>query len=493
MKKSLIAATIGSIGLVATSLVQLPAQASTAAVTDGLLTWNISECAFSGAFVTPANSATDSCKSIRETQVTAGNVAKGSTGWTFSSGTGTREDDGTLSLDFTGRVQLGNTNLGNYSIALVDPHVNVTSEGTGSIQAKVAVKNPGASNETFVTDSETDQPRLVTIVDLPSVPGTAKFDATPAWDGVGEPNATAPLDGKQFNPDFVNALPASMQNWFRASSSAAATASRGDYNPLKAPGVVTVDARSWNPTVTVTGAEGLTTKGTQEITVNGSGFNPNKQGGAVAGLYVVFGPNPNEVTNGFTDSEIYGAAAYLPAGPDADGNFSTKLTVSGKYTDSHSTVWDGSKTQLGVSTWAAHTRATTAWDSFTGIDVAAAPESSPTPTTPTPTPGPSKGVVLKKPSKVTKVTVGKYKKAKKTVKVSWSAPAKAKDRAPVTRYLIRVSKANKSSKFGKWIVVKSPSRTIASLSKTKAYWVQIVADSSAGRSPVVKVKLKSKG
>lgn len=454
-----LAVTAGTLGFSASAAFAAPT-----GIVGASLTWKVHECAFSGAFVTTANSATDSCKSIREDQATTGNVSKVADGWQFSNGTGKYDSaNGATTLNFTGSVRLGNTSQGNYYIELTDPTVSVDSAGDGSLTARVVVKSPGSA-------PATDRGR-VEIVDLPSVPNATTWSVTPPWAGVGAPDSTAPLDGKQFAPAFVDLLDASMRNWFRASSSAEATVSRSEYNSLKTPSPVAINftQAAWTPALQITNAENLQPGETRTIGVHGTGFDPGKQGGAVAGMYVVFGPNPAATTNGYTDPNMYGAAAYLPAGPNSNGEFSTTLTITGNYTDSNGQAWSPASTTLGVSVWAAHTRQTTAWDAFTPMSFA----------TPAPTPQPA--TPAKKPRKVKAAKVSKVSGNKVTVK--WTKPAGA------SSFKVRLSKRNKAGKFNSWVTVTGNKAVLKGVKKRGTYRVQIRAINEAGASQTVTLKL----
>lgn len=440
-----------------------PAMASSNGISNSTLTWKVHECAFAGAFVTTANSATDSCKSIRDDQTLTGNVSKGAEGWTFTGGVGTRDSaTGAANVNFTGSIRLGNVTQGNYYVELVNPTVSVDEAGDGDLTAEVSYKAPGQTDPVSAG-------RLL-IADLPNVPNQNAWSVTPPWAGVGTPDAAAPLDGKQFAVPFVDALPVSMRNWFRASSSAEATGTRSEYNTHKTIAPVTVDFgaadATWTPTLEVLNAEGITAGQTRVITVKGSGFNPALQGGQVSGIYVVFGPNPAAIPNGWTDPNVFGAAQYLTAGPASDGTFTTTLTVSGPYVDGNGKTWDPATTPFGVSTWAAHTRATTLWDSFASVNIGPAVVA---PTAPVPT----------APRKVRAPKVVKIRGNKVTVK--WGKPAAGS--AP-TSYKIRISKRNSKS-YKKWITVKSTKAVLAGVRKSGTYRVQIKAVGQAGASPAI--------
>ena len=439
-----------------------PAVAASNGVSSSTLTWKIHECAFAGAFVTIANAETDSCKSIREDQATTGNVSKGAGGWTFTGGVGTRDAvTGASNVTFTGSVRLGNTSQGNYYVELRNPGVTVDATGDGDLTAEVVYKNPGPT--------EPVSAGRILVADLPNVPNQNSWSVTPPWTGVGTPNETAPLEGKQFAPAFVDAIPASLRNWFRASSSAAATDARGEYNTHKTIAPVSVDFGAadpvWSPQLQVFNADGIAAGETRTITINGSGFDPALQGATAQGIYVVFGPNPASIPNGWADPNVFSAAQYLPAGPAGDGTFSTTLTVTGPYVDGNGKTWDPATTQFGVSTWAAHRRATTAWDSFAAVAIAPTVVSPP--------------VVPSAPRKVRAPKVVKIRGNKVTIK--WAKPAAGT--AP-TGYKVRISKRNGKA-FKKWTTVSNTKAVLGGVAKSGRYRVQIKAVGQGGTSPAI--------
>lgn len=457
-----LAVAAGTFGLSTTAAFAAPS-----GVVGASLTWKVSECAFSGAFVTTANSATDSCKSIRESQPTTGNVSKVTDGWQFSNGTGSYDSaTGATTLNFTGTLSLGNTSLGNYYIRLVDPKVVVDNAGNGSLTADVIQKIPSSPDPSDLGRQE--------IVSLLTVPNSTSWTMTPPWSGVGTPDATAPLDGKEFSPSFVDALDPSLRNWFRASSSSEANANRGEYNSFKAPAPVSIDysQHTWTPTLQISNADNIQAGETRTIAIHGSGFDPAKQGNGVSGMYVVFGPNPAAITNGYLDPNIFGAAAYLPSGPNSNGEFDTTLAVTGTYADGNGTVWNAANTTLGVSTWAAHAHTTTAWDSFASVAFL--------PATPAPTPtGPAA-----KPGKVAAVKVKKIKG--NSVTIRWNSPNGA-TRDAVTGFKVRLSKVNKKKYHG-WVVIKGNKVVLKGVKKHGTYRVQVRAINALGVSQIVTLK-----
>lgn len=348
MKRPL--AAVAGLTIVGSALAVAPASAATAK--DATLTWKISECAF-----TPGIA---SCGSLTETQSTAGSVARTDQGWQFTGGTGSHDQaTGATQLAFSGSVTIGNTNRGGYSITFRDPQVTVDADGNGSLAADLIYKTSGASPETTVED--------VRLVDLPSVPDATSWTVTPPWEGVGTPADPAPVDGKQFAQPLLDALPASLKGWFWSTGT---TGSNPYKNPAPVAADLTVDPGVQGPQVTLEGADNLKASATATIKVRGTGFDPAKRTPAVQGLYVIFGPDP--AVAGYDNPDVFGGAVYLPVAPDSQGNFTTEITVKGRYTDGTGRKWDGSKDTLGVSTWAAHSHAITDWDTFTPISFAGA-------------------------------------------------------------------------------------------------------------------------
>lgn len=327
-----------SVGLALAGSVLTAGPAPAAGAKDATLTWKISECAFTA------------CPSLTQAQSVTGNATRTDDGWRFTGGTGTHDaGTGATRVAFAGSLTIGNTAMGGYSISFRDPVVSVDADGAGSLQADVAYRTSGSSPEVVVQD--------VKVVDLPNVPDATSWTVTPPWENVGTPGVPAPVDGKQFAQPLIDALPASLRGWFWA------TGTTGS-NLTKNPSPVAVSLAT-APEVSITGAENLKVNQSATITVKGSGFDPAKRTDAVQGLYVVFGPDAAVV--GYNDPDVFGAAQYLPVAPDAQGNFTTELTIKGRYTDSSGKSWDGTKQTLGVSTWAAHSHAITDWDTFTPI------------------------------------------------------------------------------------------------------------------------------
>lgn len=452
--------TAGTLGLGASA-----SHATPGATTGASLTWKVHECAFTGAFVTLANTASDSCFSIREDQTVSGNVQKTSDGWQFSNGTGTYDSrTGKTDLAFDGSLRMGNVNRGNYYIELADPTVSIDTEGSGTLSATLLVKSPGQA---------VDNRGRVNVVDLANVPDGTDWTVTPPWTGVGTPDDSAPLEGKQFAASFVDSLDPNMRNWFQASSSAAATSSRAEYNSHKTPAPLRVSfaEKVWTPSLTVSNTAGLTAGETRTVTVRGSGFDPSKQGNGVAGMYVVFGPKPLDLPNGYDDPNVFGAAQYLPGGPDSNGEFETTLTITGKYTDGNKVAWSPTTTRMGVSTWAAHTRATTAWDAFNEITFIATGAQGPGTTS--------------KPSKVRKVRVAKLKKNRVIIKWTQSI---GRVNGVAGGYQVRISKPGKPTTFGKWKAAKKSTVTFSGLKRSGQYRVQVRAVNDLGVSKQVTLR-----
>ena len=340
MKRSLI--VLPGSALVLGLLAGVPAQAAPApaveaaadsiAVTNASMTWAISACAFDVEL--------RSCTSLTERQATLGDVDRGESGWVFTGGDGTVDaSTGEMVVSWTADVQIGNTNRGNYSITFSDPVLSVRADGSGSLAADVTWQ---IATDTPVTTED------VTVVTFADANTDADFSAIPT----------------AFDPTFIAALNPQMQPWFIPTGSS--------YDADKVPSAVAVDR--WVPTLVVELPKKFESKNPRVknkrfmVTVTGTGFDPaEKANPAVQGLYVVFGPNAGATEGGYQDMGMYFRARYLVTAPDAAGEFTTKLQVRGAYTKDGVSYNGRFGEALGVSTWAAHSHATTAWDAFERI------------------------------------------------------------------------------------------------------------------------------
>jgi hypothetical protein len=333
VKKIVVSAAVALTG----SLV-LAAPASADTVSGATLTWKVSECAFDASLM--------ACGSLTQAQSLSGSTTKQADGWRFVGGTGTYDPaTGATHVNFSGGLTIGNTSRGNYAITFANPRATVAG-GAGALFADVSYR-VGSNDPTTVPG--------VKIVDLPSIPVGTNWQSTPPWDA----------STGRFAQELLTALPDSLDSWFTTTGSTGA-------NPFKPAAPVsvnlgTVTPQVKTPTVIIEGADNLPVDRATTITVKGTGFDPAARTPAVQGLYVVFGPNAASVGYGLDKASVFGAAQFLPAAPDAQGTFTTTLTITGRYTDSDGKAWDGTKDTLGVSTWAAHSRATTAWDSFAPV------------------------------------------------------------------------------------------------------------------------------
>lgn len=306
-----------------------PGQAAT--VTNATMTWNISSCAF--------DPSVRSCTSLNERSEVDGDVSRGQSGWVFTGGDGVVSADGAISVAWDAAVLMGNTTRGNYSITLSDPVLMVDANGAGSIEADVTWQ--------IATDTPTTT-QDVTIVTFTGGDSDADFASTPAG----------------FDPQFVQALDPQLQPWF--------TQTGGSADAAKVPGMVSFDR--WVPTLTVTLPATYLEKKPRvkdkrfTVLVSGTGFDPSaKANPAVAGMYVTFGPNPTAIADGYANPQAYFRVRYLPAGPNSQGEFTQSIQVKGTYTKAGVTYNGRFGQPLGVSTWAAHARATTAWDAFSQV------------------------------------------------------------------------------------------------------------------------------
>lgn len=311
--------------------------AESVTVTNASMTWPISACAFDVRL--PA------CTSLTERQELSGDVTRGETGWVFAGGDGTVTEAGDMTVSWDATVQLGNANRGNYSITFIDPVLSVDAAGAGAITAAVATQI--GAEAPVVTEN-------VTVVEFTGGSTDADVDSTPLEFAESLVDALSGASGSGFN----------LASWFTQTGSAS--------DPLKFPGVVAFDR--WVPTLTVTLPKKFENKNPRvknkrfKVTVKGTGFDPAaKENPAVQGLYVVFGPDAGTTEGGYRNMDMYFRARYLPIAPDGAGEFTTRLQVRGKFTKD-GVSYDGRFGEpLGVSTWAAHSHATTAWDAFEQI------------------------------------------------------------------------------------------------------------------------------
>lgn len=224
--------------------------------------------------------------------------------------------------------------------------------------------------------------------------------------------------------------------------------------------------RVWTPAVTVIGADAIAAGETRSITVRGTGFDPSKQGGQVAGIYIVFGPNPAAIAGGYLDPNIFGAASYLPAGPNSSGEFQVVLSITGTYVDGNGKAWDPASTAMGISTWDAHRHSIASWDSFTPIAF----------TSP-----------LQAPEQIQGAKVAKVKASKAVI--TWRQPGAATRAA--SSYQVRVSKAN-SKKYRGWVTVANTKAKVSGVGTAGKYRVQIQAVNAAGSSPVTTLTFRKR-
>jgi len=319
------------------------AKTFTVPVTDATLTWAVSECAFDATI--PA------CGSLTEARSQSGAVEAGETGWVWTGGSGTfNQKSGASNIRFNGSITMGNVRRGGYSITFSNLRVAVNASGNGRVSADLAYRE--SANAPLV-----EKPNVL-LVRLPSVGLGQGWEATPPWEGVGTPGDPAPIDGAQFAQPLLDALPESLKPWFWK------TATGASINPFKQPSPITLAAeRQYRPMLIVSPSKSLRIGKATKVRVEGYGFDPSLQGAVASGIYVVFGPNAAAAKNGYTNTRLYETAQYLPQGPDRIGKFRVELNITGRYkVDKRS--YNGLKSALGFSTWAAHNHPTTAWDSF---------------------------------------------------------------------------------------------------------------------------------
>lgn len=168
--------------------------------------------------------------------------------------------------------------------------------------------------------------------------------------------------------------------------------------------------RAAEPQVSVVPA-GPYANGRTEITVTGSGFDAEANGGV--GVYLVFGPQ-TEAPTYYTDAELYIAARWIHAGATdapgqaplaADGSFTTTLTIEPTFVDGHGTAVDCLADPCVLITMAAHGVDDRTQDTFAPITFLADATPAATPTV-APTPAPSADAVPSENSPMAPLVVG---------------------------------------------------------------------------------------
>lgn len=308
------------------------APAVTNLIRGATLTWPISQCAF--------DTALPACSSLTETQSVSGRVTRDDSagGWVFTGGRGVYDTvNNATTMQWNGSVTIGNTTRGNYAITFAGLMVSIDGEGNGELIADVTYRIRGAVPVTKVD---------VTVVSF--------TPTTPGYDMVVTPEA--------FDEMFLSELNPELRGWFEPTGTS--------LDPLKVPGTVSMGFAAWQPRLTVTipgGEKPRVNAKAFTVVIRGTGFDPAARlNPSVQGIYVNFGPNPATIESGYTDPGIYYVTKYLAASPDENGNFTVRLKVKGRYrTESGS--FNALTQPLGISTWAAHARTTTAYDAFTRI------------------------------------------------------------------------------------------------------------------------------
>lgn len=126
-------------------------KSSTTKVQDATLAWTVSQ------YVMGANPAAPSLAEVRQAEAPATFVA--ATGWQFTDGTGTYDTKtGAMTLSFTGALEFGNVNAGNYAFKYANPTLTLDAAGAGTLSADVSLRPVGAS--VF------DAPARIVVVDI---------------------------------------------------------------------------------------------------------------------------------------------------------------------------------------------------------------------------------------------------------------------------------------------------------------------------------------
>lgn len=307
------------------------------------LTWGFSPYLEAGAQLGPVNPTGNAV---------IGADSDGNQAIVFSKGQGMAPaSDGATDLTYTGSIEFASPYDGSdgnplYEVTFTDPEVKTAADGTGQIVADVSW------NVTGTAGSADD----LTVVTFGA--GFADWDgrtltATPDWAGVVPADTYGtgkPVDGKSWDPDFVTALPSSIQAFFYASGSGS--------DAQKQPSEFTAEAAAPVLTPTVTSS---TPAGGVTWSVTGSGFRGVTEAGD-AGVYVGLAP-----AGGLPDVSsqagmaAFAAAAYVPTVAITDGAFTTTLTAPTDKLDP--------STSYSLYTWQAHTHSNTTQDTETPVTI----------------------------------------------------------------------------------------------------------------------------
>lgn len=488
--KRLIAAA-SSLALVGGLAVATPAVANGGgteeAISNSTLNWRINDLTFSGRLATPYTV---------DTTNYSGDVSKVNSGedkyWKFENGSGVRDiQTGAYQVNYTGTLKFGApANQGGYMIVLSNPSV-VVSGGKGKITADVeygllltghAAKDNDRDRRAWSTKER------LKVAELPSVPDGDQWTAAGVAAADVEGDYTSPnIPGSaSFAEDFTGFLAnaatldapvgevlqfgqSSLSGHFQQTNNGATQGGKTT-NESKVLRPLTADLDvAYSPKLELIGATGIPLNKAKTVTVKGSGFDPALR---TAGLYVAFGPNADKINKqdiGNVDA-FYSAVPLFGAFPNARGQFQTTLKVTGIYKSNQGKTYDGRKTPLGVSVWAAHTDSVASYRQFAQVSFAQG------------------ATAYSKPGKVKKLKRKANKKRTK-LKVSWAAPTATKvefrDNKAV-RYQVRVTNY-KGKKYSKW--KNRTSRSLNLNTKRKGtYKFQVRAVSKAGAGSAVSFK-----
>jgi hypothetical protein len=271
------------------------ATATTPPIPTNGLTWKVSQSAWTSSSLSPAHAAGPPA------------VKDPNNGFVFPAGQATYNPaTGATSADFQGSLTLGNVVQGGFRIRLANPSVVIDAQRAGTLSADVSscVPTAGSPSQTFCDDpSNFSVPVRATVVTFTADPAAitdtgsrVSWSFTPDYPLQNDPaNPTR----RQFPQSFLNALPTSLQPFFRDTGGA------GDVNkppaPLSAsfsyvaaPTTTTTTSPTLTRTATVTRTPTATTTlpvpttalptATSTTTFGGRGFTLTSLGGGQARL-----------------------------------------------------------------------------------------------------------------------------------------------------------------------------------------------------------------
>lgn len=238
------------------------ASAEPVIVDDASFTWAVSDNINTGGSLTPSRAA-------------HAPATEDAAGWTFTDGTGTYDPDtGALDVSFSGGLEFGNVEQGNYGFLWTNPRLVVDDDGDGSLSFDVANRRvDGVDSPWGVTESSIVVANFVATTGTTD-DGTVTWTVTPLTDDVVDEPAF--VGAQQFATSFTSTLDISLLGHFRQTN-AAGPENAANLGKLPAPITFSVSADvddatpPAGPAISVTPNADLDPAG-QTVTIDGTGF-----------------------------------------------------------------------------------------------------------------------------------------------------------------------------------------------------------------------------